>query len=247
MIGRVEDSKLYIKAKIKKLLALSGSPNEHEARRALAKAQELMLKHSIELHKLEHSGRNNVASRRIHFWRGSCLVSEAWMIADLAREYCCEYDTYHSGRVTYVILFGSETDLDVAEAAVIFAWRTFRHCWLAYYKSQSSKRKTQRKTLRMSYCYGFVTGIAETNRKNRQEHGLVLTIQPEVQDAKTKHQRQELIRFGIDPDKQISEVKPKIKRKRTGIRVDNDAIIQGYVDGRSVHRKDQLTIFPEVS
>lgn len=39
------------KEKIKKLLALSKSPNEHEAQSALAKAQQLMAEHKISMAK----------------------------------------------------------------------------------------------------------------------------------------------------------------------------------------------------
>ena len=41
------------KEKIKKLLALSKSPNEHEAQSALAKAQQLMAEHKISMAEVE--------------------------------------------------------------------------------------------------------------------------------------------------------------------------------------------------
>ena len=41
------------KEKIKKLLSLSKSPNEHEAQSALAKAQQLMAEHKISMTEVE--------------------------------------------------------------------------------------------------------------------------------------------------------------------------------------------------
>lgn len=41
------------KEKIKKLLSLSKSPNEHEAQSALAKAQQLMAEHKISMAEVE--------------------------------------------------------------------------------------------------------------------------------------------------------------------------------------------------
>lgn len=79
------------KEKIKKLLALSKSPNEHEAQSALAKAQQLMAEHKISMAEVEdkekrkaneHSAGITYSTRR-----------DPWVLRlskVISKNYCCE-------------------------------------------------------------------------------------------------------------------------------------------------------------
>ena len=53
------------KEKIKKLLSLSKSPNEHEAQSALAKAQQLMAEHKISMAEVEDKEKRKELSDKI--------------------------------------------------------------------------------------------------------------------------------------------------------------------------------------
>ena len=75
-----------IEDRIRKLLALADSPNEHEAAAAAEKAQELMLRHGIELATVAASTHQplkvdeHVASGKVDPWRGilaSAVASSA--------------------------------------------------------------------------------------------------------------------------------------------------------------------------
>lgn len=77
--------------KIKKLLALSESSNEHEAKSALLKAKKLMAEHKIAEIDLEGIGKKKVVHIKTEF---DCSKRrEAWMIslsAIIGQNFCCQ-------------------------------------------------------------------------------------------------------------------------------------------------------------
>lgn len=79
------------KEKIKKLLALSKSPNEHEAQSALAKAQQLMAEHKISMAEVEDKER-----RKAHEHLTGVTYSarrDPWVLRlskVISKNYCCE-------------------------------------------------------------------------------------------------------------------------------------------------------------
>lgn len=77
--------------KIKKLLALSESSNEHEAKSALLKAKKLMAEHKIAEIDLEDIGKKKVVHIKTEF---DCSKRrEAWMIslsAIIGQNFCCQ-------------------------------------------------------------------------------------------------------------------------------------------------------------
>lgn len=95
------------KEKIKKLLALSKSPNEHEAQSALAKAQQLMAEHKISMAEVEdkekrkaneHSAGITYSTRR-----------DPWVLRlskVISKNYCCEsFSRREKGKQTYKLYF----------------------------------------------------------------------------------------------------------------------------------------------
>lgn len=79
------------KEKIKKLLALSKSPNEHEAQSALAKAQRLMAEHKISMAEVEDKEK-----RKAHEHSAGITYStrrDPWILRlskVISKNYCCE-------------------------------------------------------------------------------------------------------------------------------------------------------------
>lgn len=238
------DRTLYITAKIKKLLALATSPNQHEAQRALAKAQQLMLEYNLENIVFESEDKKACFKKIVKFWEGQNLTSEAWVIGSLAEEYCCTYDTLHEKAQTSIVIFGNEVDVEVAACALIFAWKAFKRCWREYYTKQTNKRKIHRSKLRVVYCVGFVHGILSANLENREANALVVVIPDNAKTARLEHHRSELIALGIDPDKPDcpAPVKPRKPKKKKPVHMDMDAYRNGYIKGRTAKNGEQLTI-----
>lgn len=223
------------KAKISKLLALSSSPNEHEARVALKKAQQLMLEFGISECETQDSG---VGKRKIKYWTGMYCPREAQVISYLSKEYMCmaTNDISDDGKYAVLTLFGSEADIDIAEAALTFAYKTFCSCWKSYWKQLSDyeKKRKGRKDLRIDYCIGFKDGIKAANKDNRDEYGLVLVARKEVVDECKSY---DVVK--ADNYKQLGWrlVTPKEKVRY----MDHNAYTNGKESGKHVRSHDQIT------
>lgn len=112
------------KEKIKKLLALSKSPNEHEAQSALAKAQQLMAEHKISMAEVEdkekrkaneHSAGITYSTRR-----------DPWVLRlskVISKNYCCEsFSRREKGKQTYKLYFcGLNEDVEICMIAFKYA------------------------------------------------------------------------------------------------------------------------------
>lgn len=106
--------------KIRKLLALAESPNEHEAALAAQRAQELMLKHHVEEARVRGGAPETAKvgqekaviyseypapASRIPYW-------QLFMMGGIARAFCCDH-YYVPGRAIYLV--GRESDRQVAK------------------------------------------------------------------------------------------------------------------------------------
>ena len=181
-----------IKDKIRKLLALSESPNENEARAALLKARQLMAEHKLTERELRDAARQAVktvstgitCSKRRNPW----IVN---LSATIGENYCCMGIRTHSkGKQTQSIGFlGFEDDAELCKE--IFEYAV--DCVLAEIKGireecdwhglspEYARRRCD------SFGYGFVTGVDMAFDRQQEEHkeewGLVLVIPKEVEEA----------------------------------------------------------------
>lgn len=218
-----------IKEKIRHLLALAQSPNEHEARAALLKARELMARHKLSEAELEDAESQAVKdietditfSKRRNPWIFplSAVISES---------YCCKcYRTHTKGQQTQTVGFiGLENDVDICTAVFRYAV----DCVYAKIKRIKIENegwpKSYVRTLCDSYGYGFATGCQEAfnrqQQENNEEWGLVLVMPQEVIEA-SQH-------LGNRPFKARAE--DKISRQD---------FMQGCTDGRQFDPKRRLT------
>lgn len=183
------DNKNY-REKIRKLLALAESPNEHEAKAALLKARQLMEEHKLteaELKDVERKEVKNVltditCSKRRNPW----IVD---LSAAIGENYCCRgYRTHGYGRQTQEIGFvGFEDDVEIC--VEIFKYAV--DCALSGIKQikreNSCYSSKYTKRLSDSFGYGFSRGISEAFEKQQEKNeagwGLVLVIPKEVEEA----------------------------------------------------------------
>lgn len=178
------------KDKIKKLLALAESPNEHEAKAALLKARQLMAEHKIAEAELKDVEKQEVKDIRTDI---TCSKRRnPWIIplsAVIGENYCCKAYRYHRyGQQTqYTGFIGLEDDVEICVAVFKYAV----DCILAEIgrikKENQCYYSSYVKKLCDSYGYGFAMGIEaafeEQQKANEDGWGLVLVMPQEVLDA----------------------------------------------------------------
>ncbi len=179
------------KEKIRKLLALAESPNEHEAKAALLKAKQLMAEHKIselDIKDVEKQEVKNILTDITCSKRRNPWVVE--LSATIGENYCCKsYRNHRWGEQTQRIGFiGLEDDIEICIAIFKYAVE----CILAGEKRLKKELNDYGytgdyiKTMRDSYGFGFVRGIRSVFYKQKQEHqewGLVMVMPKEVEEA----------------------------------------------------------------
>lgn len=178
------------KEKIRKLLALAESPNEHEAKSALLKARQLMAEYKLSEAELKDVEKQVVKDIRTDITcskrRNPWIVNLSGVIGE---NYCCKgYRNHARGTQTQRIGFiGLEDDVEVC--VEIFKYAV--DCVLAECKRIKKENACYYadyvKQLCNSYGYGFTIGVAEAFQKQQQENeqgwGLVLVMPKEVEEA----------------------------------------------------------------
>lgn len=178
-------NKEEVVGKIQKLLKLGSSPFDEEAKTALHKARELMLKYHIEEHDLQEEQKEEVETRSI-------VVDKAVVdiYAMIARNNRCEayVSTRHKGyRKTeyHAVIVGFKFDVDCVETMGQF----ITNCFKNGLQQQRAKLKYQgeietTRGFKAYYHNGFVKGLKkafdEQNSKN--EYHLMVITPEEVKD-----------------------------------------------------------------
>ncbi|WP_142413086.1 DUF2786 domain-containing protein [Hathewaya massiliensis] len=170
--------------KIKKLLALSESNNEHEAKASLLKAQELLAKHKLSLKEVkEFKIYNNSIKEKVStvsFTKAKWKAKLAGVIAD---NFGCYY--YFKTRRSHTIaFFGREEDTLVCNIVLEYAVDCINSS-VRKLRYQYSKDGHSTKGLENDYALGFIKGLNYMfeQQKANQEWGLVLVKDAEVVEA----------------------------------------------------------------
>lgn len=172
-----------IKDKIKKLLALAGSPNENEAKAALLKARELMAKHKLEEHDFESESRELV-HLQCDDVKWTTDSGNVWMVEIctlLADNYCCTAAWSTKGRTHTLIVTGFDEDAELCKEACKYAIKFV----LGTVKVLERKSMNSHATVCRSYAKGFVEGLQMAFEEQKEEHpewGLVVVKPQEVMD-----------------------------------------------------------------
>ena len=176
------------KVKIKKLLALSESPNEFEAKAALLKARELMAQYKIgKIDLIDVSERKVITldsgytyTKRGDFWMGS-------LASVIARNYCCKPIQYkdYGGQKLNIRFIGFEDDANMCNSVFDYAVKSAKELGKIYAK-ENCNGLNKTKAIR-SYAYGFMLGIDEAFKfQDESDWGLVMVVPKEVDDYMSK-------------------------------------------------------------
>ncbi|MEG1335261.1 MAG: DUF2786 domain-containing protein [Clostridiales bacterium] len=176
--------------KIEKLLALSESPNEAEAKSALLKARELMAKHKISQGDLNHNQSDVIRFNTDVSFSKRREVFIPLLAKVIAERNCCKAlcSRIKGKQTTWIVIYGFEDDAKVVDAVIKYSLQFIRH------KTQKIIKNTKKngygadvtKDLANSYSFGFIEGMSEfyeEQNRNNQNWGLVLTVPQEVCNA----------------------------------------------------------------
>jgi len=171
--------------KIKKLLALATSSNEHEARLAAEKANELLIRHNLKMQDLADT--ESVYDKSVAFEAARLKAHSRYVFSILQKHFFVvavrsrRYDTrWLSPGRTVVYLVGEETNLQVAQYVYGFLDYQFPALWRQF--SQTSPRSRQR-----NYYAGLHAGLNEQlavrRRAVESDTGLVVVNDPNLRPA----------------------------------------------------------------
>ena len=209
--------------KIRKLMALAGSPNENEAKLAMMRAQQLMAKYNLSKRDIDKNDPGKVITKKVS---GDVKRSPTWMavlgkiIADNFKCYSYRQET-HGGSV--IMMKGLEEDLEIAEVVYTYA--------VGFIEAETKKlRRNLRKAGTPTnghtndYIAGFLDGIKKQfeEQTNSNEWGLILRTPQVVLD-------------------EISMMKLEMKSLNMGKRAHSKEHYQkGFQDGTNFNKRDRL-------
>lgn len=155
---------------IQRLLRLSESPNEHEARAAMAKAQEWMLRYNIAAEDLRAADAGAAGFTEEEVWERAS-VHPAWppIFAVLARHFFVRVLTQrrrsevHAPWRSVVTLFGTEANVAIASHVAVYLFRVFTALW------KDEWWKWARRPSPKSFWWGMADGIIARLDAEREE------------------------------------------------------------------------------
>ena len=186
--------------RIRKLLALAQSPNEHEARLAAARAQRLMLEHNLEQgdtgEALPYRSRQIGPVRRrfpAHEKMLAGLLGEHFFVVCI---WMNGFDAQRGMPGRYLEVSGTPENLDMAAWVHGFVTDTAERLWQQHKRAQGFRGNTERRR----YLAGVVCGFSEQLRgqaRLNQEEGLIWLGDPALEGYyRTRHPR---VRTGRGP------------------------------------------------
>jgi hypothetical protein len=143
-----------IKRRIKKLLALSASPNENEAAAALEKAQALMEEYHLTEGECLYIRHSVPATKRLSRWRTVLSNAVSWL-------YCCE--TFRNSAQGEICFFGESFDAFMAGEMYRYLSKTVERM------AKQNIRKPAKMPCREKYKLGTAGRLSERIRKAGKE------------------------------------------------------------------------------
>jgi hypothetical protein len=169
--GDTETGRLV--GKIRRLLALAGSPNQHEAELAMRRAQELMLKHQLSLdagerrYVFRHLGTPSRRKSRAESYVGGLLAEHFFVQVIWVRI----YDPLEGVEKTVLEVLGTPESVDMAEYVHAFLMQTAERLW-----REARRAGRLRGGDRAAFMAGVIGGFAEklsAARTEQRGQGLV--------------------------------------------------------------------------
>lgn len=181
------ESESKITEKIEKLLALSESDNEHEAKSAMLKAQELMARHKISEEQVRSSGSKEkpVIYLSAGPFRDEWIGMVATLIAENFRCRCVTTAGWNSDRTFRLRFYGYEEDAEICTNIFRHAVKTVRARFLTLRAIYKEAGREFGENAKWNYVIGFCEGLEknfEEQKKQSEAFALALTVPKAVDD-----------------------------------------------------------------
>jgi hypothetical protein len=179
------DKRLQVIEKIKKLLRLAKSSNEHEAALAAARAQELLAKYNLDeelLTEKELPREAGVADT------ATVKKPARWvylLASSVAGAFDCQYAHSASG---HMLFFGVELDHEVAAFTFGYLYRAINRLAAQFMKKSQNRRLTVKggKKVRLSYCLGASHVVSKKLREQKERTPVTTAALVPVKEALIK-------------------------------------------------------------
>lgn len=152
--------------KVKKLLALSASPNIHEAQLATIKANEILLRYNLEKNSLlpsqDEFGGDLYLKRVLEAKRVNAKLGS---ISRILRTFLVETVFNHGNEGVYLEVVGSRSNVEIAEYVANFLNMEFENLWKAHKKNHPELRGVRSKN---SFFRGIAQGYQDKVNSSRQ-------------------------------------------------------------------------------
>jgi hypothetical protein len=214
------DSKTPIIEKIKKLLALANSSNEHEAALAASHAQRLLSEHNLAMADIEAAHKPDKADKVETTLSKTLPKWLRHLSAGVSSAFDCRTVHYPAtGTMTFI---GVGADVQIAAYMFAYLTRTVRRLCAGYMKNNVSPTlaNRHRELMRQSYYLGAVSTI--TTRLKVQK------IQTPITSGALVPVKKGLIKQALN---EIGNLRTVRSRKSY---IHSDAYIKGQDDGRQV-------------
>lgn len=172
--------------KIEKLIALSGSDNENEAKAAMLKAQELMAKYEIEMSQLnpEKQKERPVVAYTSPSFRDDWVIDLASLIAGNFRCRSVLLTKRGSGGAFRIRFFGFDEDAQISINIFNYAVKVIRKRMSTLRAIYNEAGREFGRNEKMNYVEGFNAGLHnnfEQQKKRSESFALALLVPAEVE------------------------------------------------------------------
>ncbi len=218
-------------AKIQKLLALTGSPNEHEAKLALVKAQSLMVEHNISLDQVESFSAEDggFIEEGVFYNKTQTLPYEVEWVMSVVQNYFFvkvirqssfsdEFTKVRRKRNINVLFFGAPENIAIAKHVFYYLCRIYRELWLDYKEINEAQRSAAK-----SFYAGLSAGFSQKLKEERKAH-----------DPSTKNA---LVLIYKKLDDALADFYDNLNLKQMKMNAgkDNDAYEEGCEQGKKIN------------
>lgn len=216
--------------KIKKLLRLAKSDNQHESQLAMQRAMELAAKHSVDLADLA-DGEDVAPDVLTYIWETCPLrvSAEYRYAANIAVGYfhvtCC----YGRGRLLFI---GRSEDIEIAKSIIAFLIKASRAGLSRFREDEAHHRRRMTPNKRASYLLAFFNAIS-------------WRLAGEVTRIQLEHPKFELVLADQEAARKslLNDVVPSRESRpmpRGPTRRNVTAAIAGHIDGRNTQVMPQI-------
>jgi hypothetical protein len=179
-----QDDRVLVR--LKKVLSLASSPNEHEAEAAVKKARRLLLQYNIDVVELDR--RRAYSSRTLGPVKARRASWELWLAMILNEFFFVEvlwglsYDADRDRDGTVLQIFGTDANLDMSEYVYDYFSNLLGALWVSYRASEGLPDNRERQRYFAGVTQGFYGKLQEQERSLGQETALVWKGDTQLRD-----------------------------------------------------------------